>query len=93
MLPETIQKSVTCIHVSDLGIGHLLTLEHHSNLSCFQTLNLGRGAGTTVRELVNEFGFATNQTIATRVLSRRPGDVAKSCAHSRLVEELIMYKC
>ena len=39
-------------------------------------INLGTGRGTTVRELLAEFGRVAGQSLPAREAGRRPGDIA-----------------
>jgi UDP-glucose 4-epimerase len=81
------------IHVSDLADGHLLALEKHKQLDHFQTINLGTGSGTTVKELIKEFEISTKQKIKTKISKRRPGDIPKSYANTELAAKRLDFKC
>jgi UDP-glucose 4-epimerase len=66
------------IHVVDLALGHLKTLERlQSHAECL-TLNLGTGTGYSVLDMVRAFEHASGQPVPYRVGPRRSGDVA-SC--------------
>lgn len=81
------------IHVMDLALGHVQALNEIFNLERFQVLNLGTGKGTTVTELIRTFEKINNITLATRLVERRPGDVAKSFADPSTARELIGFEC
>ena len=81
------------IHVSDLVHGHLRAIENLKNLQRLQILNLGSGRTTTVRELISTFEKTNNILVPTRLVARRPGDVAKSLADPKLARDLIGFEC
>lgn len=67
------------IHVVDLAIGHLKTLEALERAThqteCL-TINLGTGTGYSVLEIVRAFQQASGQPVTYKIAPRRPGDVA-----------------
>ena len=71
------------IHVVDLAIGHLKTLESLERAThqteCL-TVNLGTGTGYSVLEIVRAFEQASGKTVPYKITPRRPGDVAAYCA-------------
>lgn len=81
------------IHVMDLALGHVRALNEITKLDRFQILNLGTGKGTTVTELIRTFEKINDVLIATKLVERRPGDVAKSYADSGIARELIGFEC
>lgn len=81
------------IHVLDLAHGHVQALNNIHILDKFQILNLGTGKGTTVAELVGTFEKINNLTVPTKLVKRRPGDVAKSFADPAIASELIGFEC
>lgn len=68
------------IHVEDLAAGHLKAVEWFDNHSGCLTLNLGTGRGYSVLEMVKAFESISGISIPYQIVSRRPGDVAVSCA-------------
>ncbi|NNG23795.1 UDP-glucose 4-epimerase GalE [Telluria aromaticivorans] len=77
------------IHVVDLAIGHVKTLDRLAKGQGILTYNLGTGRGNSVLEMVRAFEAACGRPIAYQIVDRRPGDVAKCYAdpaHAR--EEL-----
>lgn len=66
------------IHVWDLAVAHVAALEKFDELVSQGSLvmNLGSGAGTTVRELVAAVSQVTGQPVDARDAPPRPGDVA-----------------
>jgi UDP-glucose 4-epimerase len=67
------------IHVVDLALGHLKTLEalrQSTRPAECLTVNLGTGTGYSVLEIVLAFEQASGKRVAYTVAPRRPGDVA-----------------
>jgi UDP-glucose 4-epimerase len=66
------------IHVIDLALGHLASLDaHHREPGC-HVYNLGTGSGLSVHELREAFERACGKAIPFEVVGRRAGDIA-SC--------------
>ncbi len=76
------------VHVMDLAAGHRVALEHLGDRHGLRAVNLGTGAGTSVLELVREFGRAVGRTLPYEIVDRRAGDVAALVADAGLAEEL-----
>jgi UDP-glucose 4-epimerase len=77
------------IHVVDLSIGHVKTLDKLVQGPGLHTYNLGTGNGNSVLEMVHAFEKACGKPIPYQIVDRRPGDIAKCYAdptHAR--EEL-----
>jgi UDP-glucose 4-epimerase len=55
----------------------------------YQVINLGTGAGTTVREFVTAFVSATGAPLKVRETGPRPGDVVGSYTRSTRAAELL----
>ncbi len=65
------------IHVWDLAAAHVAALIQFDALPGPVTvINLGSGAGTTVRELLAAFNRVADHPVEARAAGRRPGDVA-----------------
>jgi UDP-glucose 4-epimerase len=63
------------IHVWDLATAHVAALTRFYSLPGPVTvINLGTGAGTTVRELLDMFNRVADRPIQAREAGRRPGD-------------------
>jgi UDP-glucose 4-epimerase len=77
------------IHVVDLAIGHVKTLDKLATAPGVVTYNLGTGRGNSVLEMVQAFEKACGKPIPYQVVARRPGDIAKCYADpSRARDEL-----
>jgi UDP-glucose 4-epimerase len=66
------------IHVVDLALGHLKTLDKLTSNPGLITYNLGTGRGYSVLEVVAAFEKASGKKMPYKMVKRRPGDVA-SC--------------
>jgi UDP-glucose 4-epimerase len=77
------------IHVVDLAVAHVKALSNRQNLKKFEVINIGRGEGVTVLELIKHFERASNTIIKFEIVGRRKGDLAEFWADSILASELI----
>ncbi|MET0545690.1 MAG: UDP-glucose 4-epimerase GalE, partial [Caulobacterales bacterium] len=62
------------IHVNDLAAAHVAAINALTTDRSSQTFNLGAGAGTSVRELVNTVKRLSEREFEVREEARRPGD-------------------
>ena len=77
------------IHVVDLALGHVKTLDKLATGAGVVTYNLGTGRGNSVLEMVRAFEQASGKPIPYQVVARRPGDIARCYADpSRARDEL-----
>ncbi len=81
------------IHVWDLAQAHVLAVERMDAIfpdgSGYETVNLGRGDGVTVRELVHTFEKVYGRAIAKEDAPPRPGDVAGAFVKGERAKELL----
>ncbi|GAA2258127.1 UDP-glucose 4-epimerase GalE [Streptomyces atrovirens] len=77
------------IHVADLARAHLAAARRLSegDLSGDLTVNIGRGEGVSVRELITVIGEVTGDTRAPLVEGRRPGDAPRAVASAARAAE------
>jgi UDP-glucose 4-epimerase len=75
------------IHVVDLAIGHVKTLDKLALGAGLVTYNLGTGNGNSVLEMVHAFEKACGKPIPYQIVDRRPGDIAKCYADPTLARE------
>lgn len=68
------------IHVVDLALGHLKSLEKLDSFTGTQAYNLGTGQGYSVLEVISAFEQASGITIPKKMVERRPGDAPVSYA-------------
>ncbi len=83
----------TCIrdyvHVADVADAHVAALKHLSDGGGTATYNIGRGSGSSVREVVDLVTAVTGIDIPPVVVPRRPGDPARIVASvDRIRDEL-----
>ncbi|MDG5802470.1 UDP-glucose 4-epimerase GalE [Streptomyces ossamyceticus] len=76
------------IHVADLAEAHLAAARRlgAEGASGDLTVNIGRGEGVSVRELVTLVGEVTGDRRAALVEPRRPGDAPRAVASAALAE-------
>lgn len=77
------------IHVSDLAQAHVLALRYLDNSVGAHAFNLGNGAGTTVREVIEVARRITGSAIPVRIEPPRPGDPAILLADSSRARQLL----
>ena len=81
------------VHVWDLAAAHVAALTRFDALPGPVTvINLGSGAGTTVRELLASFNQVTDYTVQAREAARRPGDVAGARTRIDRAERLLGWR-
>ncbi|MFG3345345.1 UDP-glucose 4-epimerase GalE [Streptomyces sp. NPDC048018] len=82
------------IHVADLADAHLATARRLTEFAAAGeyrdlTLNIGRGEGVSVREMIDLVREVTGSDVAPEVVARRPGDPAQVVASAeRITAEL-----
>ncbi len=79
------------IHVVDLAKGHVKAL-HALKRSKRWTVNLGTGKGYSVLDVVKTFEKASNRKIPYKIVTRRPGDIAKCYADPTLAYKKLGWK-
>lgn len=78
------------VHVMDIARAHADALEQIDLLpDAVTVLNLGRGEGVTVLELVRHFEKAAGLPIARAFAGRRPGDLAVAYANADAARRLL----
>lgn len=75
------------IHVVDLALGHLKSIEKKTNVSGVHIYNLGTGNGYSVLEMLHAFEKACKKTLPYQIDDRRPGDIAKCFADAKKAKE------
>lgn len=68
------------IHVCDLAQGHVQSLNLLLQQGRSHTVNLGKGKGYSVLDVIKTYEKVSGQPVAYRFKPRRPGDVAASFA-------------
>lgn len=64
------------VHVMDVALTHLRALERREPGDGFLALNIGRGVGVSVFEMIDAVERASGRAFAVEVRPRRPGDVS-----------------
>ena len=86
-------KDGTCvrdyIHVSDLASAHELAFQYLLKGNESQTMNLGTGAGHSVKEMIETAEAVTGQKVNYVIGGRRAGDPAALMAYSKKAHELL----
>ncbi|MFD9076618.1 NAD-dependent epimerase/dehydratase family protein, partial [Streptomyces lasiicapitis] len=72
------------IHVSDLAEAHLAAARRTAGSGTDLTVNIGRGEGVSVRELLDVIAEVTGDHRAPVVEPRRAGDAPRAVADARL---------
>lgn len=80
------------IHVNDLAEAHLAALNHLSDTTDYQAINIGTGSGISVLELIDSFQAASGKQIPYDIKPRRPGDVASCYADVSKAERELGWK-
>ena len=81
------------VHVWDLAAAHVAALDRFDALPGPVTaINLGSGAGTTVRELLTAFNWVADHPVEMRESRRRPGDIAGAYTRIRRAERLLGWR-
>jgi UDP-glucose 4-epimerase len=71
------------IHVMDIAQGHIDAIQYLKHQPCFQQINLGRGQGYSVLEVVNAFEKETGIAIPYEFKPRRTGDLCSVVADTK----------
>lgn len=80
------------IHVVDLAIGHVKTLDKLVGSGGLHTFNLGTGRSHSVLEMVKAFEKVCGKAIPYRFAERRPGDIAICYADPALAAKELGWK-
>ncbi|MET8948412.1 UDP-glucose 4-epimerase GalE [Streptomyces sp. NPDC004542] len=82
------------IHVADLAEAHLAAARRLADgaLSGDLTVNIGRGEGVSVRELVSVIGEVTGDRRQPVVEGRRPGDAPRAVASAERAEDALGWR-
>lgn len=80
------------IHVVDLAVGHVLSVNKLFENSGLFIVNLGTGTGYSVLDMVKAFSKALGKELPYKIVDRRPGDIAECYADPSLAYELLGFK-
>jgi UDP-glucose 4-epimerase len=68
------------IHVADIATAHVAAAQHLAGGGESLRLNIGRGQGSSVREVIDMVREVTGVDVVPEVVARRPGDPARTIA-------------
>jgi len=80
------------IHVNDLASAHVKALEHLAAGKNSFAVNVGTGAGASVREVIAAVEKVTGKMVPHKVVPRRPGDPPALVANPAKAEALLDWK-
>ena len=80
------------IHVTDLALGHIKTIEHLAKQPNLLVANLGSGKGSSVLQVLTAFEKAAGKNIPYVFKDRRAADVAEFYADPALANQLLDWK-
>ena len=80
------------IHVVDLALGHLASLNYADSHTGAEAINLGTGHGTSVLEIVRAFEKASGRKVPYRIAARRAGDIATCYADTSKAAKLLGWR-
>ncbi len=75
------------IHVVDLALGHVKSIEKLKENPGLKIYNLGTGTGYSVLDIVKNFEEATGVAVPYEIKPRRAGDIATNYADASLAKE------
>ena len=83
----------TCIrdfvHVSDLGVAHVLALEYLADGGKSLSMNLGTGKGTSIKELIEAIRRLTGHSVPHEFAPAREGDPPSLYADPSKAKEIL----
>jgi UDP-arabinose 4-epimerase len=77
------------VHVSDLARAHLLALQYLLDDGGSIAVNLGSGAGVSVRQVIETVQRITGRDVSVREAPRRPGDPSVLVANPKLAHDVL----
>lgn len=80
------------IHVTDLAEAHVLAAEYLAEGGQSDTLNVGTGMGTSVREIIQAVGHAARVRLNVEECPRRAGDPPELVADVSRIQSLLNFR-
>ena len=80
------------IHVVDLAIGHVKTVDYVMKGTGIEAINLGTGVGYSVLDVIHAYEKACGKALPYAILPRREGDIATCYANPEKAERLLGFK-
>jgi UDP-glucose 4-epimerase len=75
------------IHVADIATAHVAAARHLADGGESLRLNIGRGEGSSVREVIDMVREVTGVPFTAEVVARRPGDPARTVASADAIRD------
>jgi UDP-glucose 4-epimerase len=80
------------IHVMDLAEGHVSALNYLKSHKGLTSINLGRGEGISVLQMIKAFEVACGKKIPFEITERRPGDIDQYWADVTLAKKILNWQ-
>ena len=82
------------IHVVDLAIAHVKSLEYLDKLNNNESdvFNLGTGSGSSVLDLINSFEKSTDKKVNYKIVGRRDGDIEAIYCNPKKANNILEWK-
>ncbi|RLJ97694.1 UDP-glucose 4-epimerase GalE [Tenacibaculum discolor] len=83
------------IHVVDLAKAHVKALQRlldKQNKENFEFFNVGTGKGSSVMEIIKTFEEVTQQSLNSKIVARREGDITAAYADTTKANEILGWK-
>jgi UDP-glucose 4-epimerase len=82
------------IHVVDLAIAHVKSLEYLDKLNNneYDVFNLGTGSGSSVLDLINSFEKSTDKKVNYKISGRRDGDIEAIYCNPKKANNILEWK-
>jgi UDP-glucose 4-epimerase len=83
------------VHIWDLAAAHIAAITGFDDVlgdASSVAINIGTGAGTTVRELLTAFNEVVDSPVASVDAPRRPGDATGAYTHSDRARQLLSWQ-
>ena len=82
------------IHVVDLAISHVKSLEYLDKLNNkeYDIFNLGTGSGSSVLDLIHSFEESTNKKVNYKIVGRRDGDIESIYCNPKKANDMLEWK-
>jgi len=82
------------IHVVDLAIAHVKSLEYLDKLNNkeYDIFNLGTGSGSSVLDLIHSFEESTNKKVNYKIVGRRDGDIESIYCNPKKANDILEWK-
>ncbi len=80
------------IHVVDLAEAHVAAAAACEQGGCAEAFNVGRGRGSSVREVIDEIGRAMGRDLDPELAPRRPGDPPSTYAATERIARVLGWR-